>query len=106
MDKTAEDQSPRGSQERLQGPHGVSSRGQTTGLPGGEGSVNVQIPVALYENLSHLAESMGFANVADYVIQVLRSEMDRAASDKGTTGYTQREIELIRKLLRDVECSD
>lgn len=106
MNETAKDQSPRGSQQGLWSPRGVSPRGRTTGLSGGEGSVNVQIPVALYENLSHLAESTGFANVADYVIQLLQREMDRAESDKGTTGYTQWEIELIRKLLGDVECSD
>lgn len=66
----------------------------------------MQIPMALYEDLSHLVERIGCANVVDYVIQVLRDEVDRAESDRGTTGYTQREIELIRRLLRDVECSD
>lgn len=106
MEKTTEDQSPRGSQQSLQGSQEASPRGQTPGPSGGEGGVSVQIPTALYEDVSHLVERMGFANVADYVIQVLRDEVDRAELDKGTTGYTQREIELIRRLLRDVECSD
>ena len=66
----------------------------------------MQIPMALYEDVSHLAERMGCANVVDYVIQVLREDVDRAESDKGTTGYTQREIELIRRLSRDVDCCD
>ena len=106
MDETAEDQSPRGSQQNLQGSQRTSPTGQILGPFNGEGSVSVQIPMALYDNLSHLGAKMECANVVDYVVQILRDEVDRAESDKRTTGYTQREIELIRRLLRDVECSD
>ncbi|MBU0716818.1 MAG: hypothetical protein KJ749_01085 [Planctomycetes bacterium] len=62
--------------------------------------------MALYEDLSHLVEGMGCVSAVDYMIQVLRDDVDRAEPDRGTTGYTKREIDLIHKLLRDVECSD
>lgn len=68
--------------------------------------MSVQIPTALYEDASALVERTGFASVADYIIQILRDEAHRAESDIRTTGYTQREIELIRNLLGDVECSE
>ena len=106
MEQTAEDKSPRGSQQSLPGSERTSTRGETSGPLGGESSVSVQIPMALYEDLSQVVERMGFADVADYVIQILRDEVDRAESDKRTTGYTQREIEVIRRLLHDVDCSD
>ena len=106
MAETADDQRARGSPQSLRGSQGASPREQTSEPSDGEGNVNVQIPGALYESLSRLIESRGFANVADYLVQILRDEVNRDEFDNGTTGYTQREIELIRRLLRDVECSD
>ena len=86
MDKTAEDQRSRGSPQSLRVSQGASLREQTSRPLGGEGTVNVQIPMTLYEDVSHLVERMGFANVADFVIQLLSDEVNRDECDNGTTG--------------------
>ena len=106
MDMLSEDRRPRGSLQTFQDPQEVLSRGQATRLVGGMRSIHVLIPVALYERLSRLAENGGFVSVMDYVTQVLYDEVDRAEPDGETAEYTRREIQLIRKLLRDVECAD
>lgn len=69
-------------------------------------NVAVEIPTASCEDLLHLVENRGSTNVADSVIQLLRDEVDRVEVDNGTTGYSSREIELIRRLLREVNCRD
>ena len=106
MDKPVEDHKPRGLPHSLRGSQGTSLREQTSSRLGGEGTVNVQVPMTLYETLSHRVERMGYLNVADYVVQMLRDEVNRDECDNGTTGYSKREIELIRRLLGDVEFSD
>lgn len=68
--------------------------------------MNVEISTVLYAKLSRLVESMGLSNVAGHAIQAPRDEVDRAESDKVTTAYMQREIKMIRKLIRDAEWSD
>ncbi len=69
-------------------------------------NIAVEIPAASCEDMTHLVENRGSTNVADSVIQMLRDEVDRVEVDNGTTGYSSREIELIRKLLRKVNCRD
>ncbi|UCE58218.1 MAG: hypothetical protein JSU63_12335 [Phycisphaerales bacterium] len=105
MDKPANHRTPWGFPQRPEGPQRAFPRGQATRLVS-KGSVCVLIPAALYEQLLRLTESTGFVNVTDYVVQVLRDEVDRNETEWGTTGYTLREVELIRKLLRDLECTD
>jgi len=66
-------------------------------------AVTLKIPAELFQNLSRLIEGTGFRSVTEFAIHVLR---DVAAGgklgheEKGESGLTAREVEMVRERLK------
>ena len=66
-------------------------------------SVTLKIPAELFRNLTRLIEGTGFRSVTEFAIHVLR---DVAAGgklehdNKGESGLSAREIEIVRERLK------
>jgi hypothetical protein len=64
------------------------------------------IPEDLYEEISVLAISKGFRSVSEFVVHLLRDEAARRRPQEPASGYSARELQLIRKLLQGVRHVD
>ena len=67
-----------------------------------ERDIAAAIPGDLYEEISVLAVSKGFRSVNEFVVHLLRDEAARRRPQEPASGYSARELQLIRKLLQGV----
>jgi len=63
-------------------------------------AVTLKIPVELYENLSKLIENTGFRSVTEFAVHVLRDVAAGGTLQKGESGFTAREVEIVRERLK------
>jgi hypothetical protein len=62
--------------------------------------VTLKIPAELYENLAGLIKGTGFRSVTEFAIHVLRDVAAGGKLEHGETGFTAREVEIVRERLK------
>lgn len=67
---------------------------------GGSRSVTLKIPEELYQNLSKLIENTGFRSVTEFAVHVLRDVAAGGKMQHDESGFSPKELELVRQRLR------
>lgn len=62
--------------------------------------VTIKIPSELYRTLSGMIEGTGFRSVTEFILHVMRDLAAGGRLDRGLSGYSDNDIELIRMRLR------
>lgn len=65
-------------------------------------TVTLKIPGELYDNLSRLIEGTGFRSVTEFAVHVLRDIAAGGKLKQSDTGFTAREVELVRERLKSL----
>jgi len=68
--------------------------------PGGSRTTTLKIPTELYQNLGKLIEGTGFRSVTEFAIHVLRDVAAGGRLSHDESGFTAREVEMVRERLR------
>ncbi|GMU36586.1 MAG: hypothetical protein FLDDKLPJ_00512 [Phycisphaerae bacterium] len=63
-------------------------------------AVTLKIPGELYDRLKTVIEGTGFRSVTEFAVYVLRDVAAGGKLEEGNTGFTPREVELVRQRLR------
>ncbi|MBI1827010.1 MAG: CopG family transcriptional regulator [Planctomycetes bacterium] len=63
-------------------------------------SVTLKIPAELYQTLTKLIEGTGFRSVTEFAVHVLRDVAAGGKLQQSETGFTAREVEIIRERLK------
>ena len=64
--------------------------------------VTLKIPAELYANLTRLIEGTGFRSVTEFAVHVLRDIAAGGKLKQSDTGFTAREVEIIRERLKSL----
>ena len=106
MKTASENQSDESHDGSLRGTQGIRQDSKVSGRSDERNDVALEISATLYEDLLDMFRESGCVEFPEFVARLLRDEVRRAESDNLESGYSTRELELIRRLLHNIDCSD